>query len=242
MMNMLETYDVKVKTAPGKDKTITSKIDLKERAMVKGKGGKGKKDVDEDVNEMVDRKIEKVYERVRNDNWIIWKESIRLAEKEFSEGGVKKTMDFLPKVYYDKNDLKRTINTLMFDDSEQRPKPIVKISRDPTPPRKEKPKEQNKSPQKASSKDESIKEKTNPKDSKKSDDKIPAKGSEKNVDKSIDKNNDKERDKSADRSLDKSADRSLDKSADKSLDKSNPRSSKQSKRLDDSREESKGRF
>ena len=214
MLNLLETYDVNVKTMPGKDKTITSKVQLNERAMVKGKGkGKGKNDVDEDLNEMVDRKIEKVYERVRNDNWIIWKESIRLAEKEFSEGGVKKTMDFLPKVYYDKNDLKRTINTLMFDDSEQRPKPVLKVSRDPTPPRKEKPKEINKSPQKVSSKDESIKDKSNPRDSKLSNDK-----SSKNLDKSFDK------------------------SADKSFDKSNPVSSKQSKRLDDSREESKGKY
>jgi hypothetical protein len=130
MVNMLETYQVNVKTIANRDKTLIGKINLTERAATRVKGGikssKLPKD-DAELNEIVDRKLDKVYERVRNDNWIIWKESIRLTEKEFSEGGIKKTMDFLPKVTYDRKDLKKTINSLMYDDAEQLPKPVIKI-------------------------------------------------------------------------------------------------------------------
>ena len=130
MINTLETYEVDVRTIANRDKTLVGKVSLTERAATrvkKGvKSGKGPKD-DPELNELVDRKLDKVYERVRNDNWIIWKESIRLAEKEFSEGGIKKTMDFLPKVTYDRNDLKKTINSLMYDDAEQLPRPVVKV-------------------------------------------------------------------------------------------------------------------
>ena len=140
MMNMLETYEVNVKTLANKDKTIVGRINLQERIPSKSKaaiGDKKPKDAAE-MEEMMDRKVEKVYERVRNDNWIIWKESIRLAEKEFSQGGVQKTMDFLPKVTYDRNDLKRTINTLLYEDAEQRPKPVIKVSQGKAPPPKNK--------------------------------------------------------------------------------------------------------
>jgi hypothetical protein len=130
MVNMLETYQVNVKTIANRDKTLIGKINLTERAATRVTGGikssKLPKD-DAELNEIVDRKLDKVYERVRNDNWIIWKESIRLTEKEFSEGGIKKTMDFLPKVTYDRKDLKKTINSLMYDDAEQLPKPVIKI-------------------------------------------------------------------------------------------------------------------
>lgn len=129
MINTLETYEVNVRTIANRDKTLIGKVSLTERAATRVKGGmkssKQPKD-DAELNELVDRKLDKVYERVRNDNWIIWKESIRLAEKEFSEGGIKKTMDFLPKVTYDKKDLKRTINSLMYDDAEQLPRPVIK--------------------------------------------------------------------------------------------------------------------
>lgn len=126
MVNMLETYEVDVKTVANRDKTMIGKIDLMERA-AKRKAGTDKKGKDDkELDEMMDRKIDKVYERIRNDNWIIWKESIKLAEKEFNEGGIQKTIDLLPKVVYDKNDLKRQINTLMFDDAEQMPRPVLK--------------------------------------------------------------------------------------------------------------------
>lgn len=131
MMNMLETYDVNVKTIANRDKTLVGKIALQERAAPRRgatAGSSKKPKPDDDINEVIDRKLDKVYERVRNDNWVIWKESIRLAEKEFNESGIKKTMDFLPKVTYDRNDLKRTINSLMHDDAEQLPRPIVKTS------------------------------------------------------------------------------------------------------------------
>ena len=79
-----------------------------------------------DMEEMVDAKMQQVYERLRNDNWLIWKESLRLAEHEFSEDGIKKTMNFLPKVVYDRDDLKREINSLMMQE-DQTPRPVVKV-------------------------------------------------------------------------------------------------------------------
>jgi hypothetical protein len=149
MVNMLETYDVSVKTFGNKDKTISSRIALLDRIPARNKAGghSSKTQNQEELNEMMDRKLDKVYERVRNDNWVIWKESIRLAEKEFNEGGIKKTIDLLPKVVYDRDDLKRAINTLMPDDQIMMPKPVILTGpiKEPTkkpksPPRKVTPK------------------------------------------------------------------------------------------------------
>ena len=81
----------------------------------------------EELDEIMDSKVQQAYERLRNDNWVIWKESLKLAEKEFSERGIKETMEFLPKVVYDKEDLKREINTLMHEE-DKTPRPVVKIS------------------------------------------------------------------------------------------------------------------
>lgn len=145
MVNMLETYEVNVKTFGNKDKTLSSRITLQDRIPTRAKAGgaSSKTQNQEELNEMMDRKLDKVYERVRNDNWIIWKESIRLAEKEFNEGGIKKTLDLLPKVTYDRNDLRKAINTLMPDDQIQMPKPVIK-----TGPIKESPKKPNSPPKK----------------------------------------------------------------------------------------------
>jgi hypothetical protein len=75
--------------------------------------------------EMMDKKVESAFERLRNDNQYIWKESIKLAEHEFSQKGVGDTMQFLPKTLLEKTDLKRTINSLMLEDSSI-PKPLLK--------------------------------------------------------------------------------------------------------------------
>lgn len=146
MVNMLETYEVDVKTFGNKDKTLSSRITLQDRIPTRAKAGgaSSKTQNQEEVNEMMDRKLDKVYERVRNDNWIIWKESIRLAEKEFNEDGIKKTLDLLPKVTYDRNDLRKAINTLMPDDQIQMPKPVIK-----TGPIKESSKKPNSPPKKS---------------------------------------------------------------------------------------------
>ena len=61
-------------------------------------------------------KIEAAFEKMRNDNMYIWKQSIQLAEQEFSEKGVGRTMNFLPKILLDKADMKRTINTLILEE------------------------------------------------------------------------------------------------------------------------------
>jgi hypothetical protein len=42
--------------------------------------GAGSRVSDPELMETIDGKIERVYERLRNDNWLIWKESIKLAE------------------------------------------------------------------------------------------------------------------------------------------------------------------
>lgn len=36
---------------------------------------------DDHLMETIDSKINNVYEKLRNDNWVIWKESLKLAEK-----------------------------------------------------------------------------------------------------------------------------------------------------------------
>ena len=81
------------------------------------KDDKPEKAVDENMGEKleekVDLKIEAAFEKLRNDNMYIWKQSIELAEMEFSKKGVSETMNFLPKLLLDKADLKRTINTLI---------------------------------------------------------------------------------------------------------------------------------
>jgi predicted transcriptional regulator len=84
------------------------------------------KNIDQ-LNELVDRKIQDVYEKMRGDNLYIWKESISLAEKEFSSKGLKETLSLLPKLPYDSADLKRTINSLI-DKEDQVPPSIVKFN------------------------------------------------------------------------------------------------------------------
>ena len=76
------------------------------------------------MKENIDLKIEAAFEKLRNDNMYIWKQSIQLAEQEFSKKGVSETMNFLPKLLLDKTDLKRTINTLIMEE-EQKPRPLI---------------------------------------------------------------------------------------------------------------------
>jgi len=73
----------------------------------------------------MDTKIHSAFEKLKTDNLYIWKESISLAEKEFSQKGVGETMNFLPKLLLDRNDLKRTVNTLILEETFA-PKPTLK--------------------------------------------------------------------------------------------------------------------
>jgi len=59
---------------------------------IRGKGlltaintGAPSKANDENLMETIDSKIQNVYEKLWNDNWVIWKESLKLAEKQFNE-------------------------------------------------------------------------------------------------------------------------------------------------------------
>lgn len=75
------------------------------------------------VDEQVDSKIQGAFEKLRNDNLYIWKQSLELAQKEFTEKGVAATMNLLPKTILDRGDLKRTVNSLIMDESAALPKP-----------------------------------------------------------------------------------------------------------------------
>ena len=77
------------------------------------------------VDEQVDSKIQGAFEKLRNDNLYIWKQSLEIAQKEFSEKGVAQTMSLLPKTILDRGDLKRTVNSLLMDEQAQQPKPEV---------------------------------------------------------------------------------------------------------------------
>jgi hypothetical protein len=75
------------------------------------------------VDEQVDSKIQGAFEKLRNDNLYIWKQSLELAQKEFTEKGVAATMNLLPKTILDRGDLKRTVNSLIMDESAAIPRP-----------------------------------------------------------------------------------------------------------------------
>lgn len=72
----------------------------------------------------MDSKIQNAFEKLRNDNLYIWKQSLELAQKEFTEKGVGQTMNMLPKTILDRGDLKRTVNSLIMEENAV-PKPQV---------------------------------------------------------------------------------------------------------------------
>ena len=74
------------------------------------------------LDEMLDGKIHTAFESLRNDNLYIWKQSLELAQKEFTTKGVSDTMNMLPKTILDRGDLKRTVNSLILEENTQ-PKP-----------------------------------------------------------------------------------------------------------------------
>lgn len=85
------------------------------------------------LDEMLDGKIHNAFEGLRSDNLFIWKQSLELAEKEFTEKGVGQTMNMLPKTILDRNDLKRTVNSLILEENTL-PKPQVVTSTLPPAP------------------------------------------------------------------------------------------------------------
>jgi hypothetical protein len=69
------------------------------------------------LDEVLDGKIHSAFEGLRNDNLFIWKQSLELAEREFTEKGVGQTMSMLPKTILDRGDLKRTVNSLILEEN-----------------------------------------------------------------------------------------------------------------------------
>ena len=76
------------------------------------------------LDEQLDTKIQNAFEKLRNDNLFIWKQSLELAQKEFTEKGVGQTMNMLPKTILDRGDLKRTVNSLIMEENAV-PKPQI---------------------------------------------------------------------------------------------------------------------
>lgn len=74
------------------------------------------------LDEVLDGKIHNAFESLRTDNLYIWKQSLELAQREFTEKGVGQTMNMLPKTILDRSDLKRTVNSLILEETTQ-PKP-----------------------------------------------------------------------------------------------------------------------
>lgn len=61
---------------------------------------------------MVESKIQNVFEKLKNENQMIWKDSLTLAEKQFNEKGIQETMDLLPTSLQGISQLKATINII----------------------------------------------------------------------------------------------------------------------------------
>jgi hypothetical protein len=76
------------------------------------------------MDEKLDGKIQRALETLKSDNLYIWKQSLELAQREFTEKGVGQTMNMLPKTILDRADLKRTVNSLIMEEGAQ-PKPQV---------------------------------------------------------------------------------------------------------------------
>ena len=130
MTSKLEAVDFFEKLINAQEQLSEIKTKIDDPAFMAGGGQlseeekKAEEDKREKFREQMELKIDAAFEKVRNDNMYIWKQSIQLAEKEFAQKGVGETMNFLPKLLFDRTDLKRTINTLILEE-EQHPKPLV---------------------------------------------------------------------------------------------------------------------
>jgi uncharacterized protein (UPF0335 family) len=72
--------------------------------------------------DQVDGKMQSMLEKLKNDNQLLWKETVKMAEKTFSEKGITDSMDLMPGVLQGVSQLKTTINTLEARESVE-PKP-----------------------------------------------------------------------------------------------------------------------
>lgn len=62
--------------------------------------------------DQVDGKMAALLEKLKNDNQLIWKETVSLAEKQFSSKGIQDTMELMPSTLQGLKQLKSTINIL----------------------------------------------------------------------------------------------------------------------------------
>jgi len=48
------------------------------------------------TGDQVDGKLQGMLEKLRNDNQMLWKETVNMAEKTFSTGGIQDTLSLMP--------------------------------------------------------------------------------------------------------------------------------------------------
>ena len=77
----------------------------------------------------VDGKMKAVLEKLKNENQMMWKETVNIAEKTFSEKGISDSMNLMPMSLQGVTQLKTTINILdeKYGDSLAQPKPQLNV-------------------------------------------------------------------------------------------------------------------
>jgi len=93
---------------------------------LEGKGKDASKQHDSFASmSQVDGKIKSVLEKLKNDNQMMWKETVNMAEKTFNEKGISQNMELMPSVLQGVTQLKTTINILedKYGEGIMQPKP-----------------------------------------------------------------------------------------------------------------------
>ena len=78
--------------------------------------------------EMVDKKIQALLEKLKEENQVIWKGTVEKAEKIFNLQGIEETMDLMPDALQGRHQLKSTINIIEDNYGESttsKPKPTI---------------------------------------------------------------------------------------------------------------------
>ena len=70
-----------------------------------------------------------IIEKLKNENQMMWKETVNIAEKTFSEKGISDSMNLMPMSLQGVTQLKTTINILdeKYGDSLAQPKPQLNV-------------------------------------------------------------------------------------------------------------------
>ena len=122
-----------------KTKVTSEQVDINSEAIVKLESlvmaleGKNKENVQRDTTfatmSQVDGKVKAVLEKLKNENQIMWKETVNIAEKTFNEKGISQSMDLMPISLQGVTQLKTTINILdeKYGENLNQPKPQLNV-------------------------------------------------------------------------------------------------------------------